>query len=77
MATITVRNLEDETVERLKRQAEANRRSLEAEVRTILAQAVKPTLEECRKQLEQWQKEQFGDRVLSDSSPLLREDREA
>ena len=33
MATITIRNLSDETHARLKREAKANHRSLEAEVR--------------------------------------------
>ena len=75
MATITVRNLEYETVARLKRQAETNGRSLEAEVRILLTHAAKPTLDESRLRLEQSLKERYGDRVLSDSSPLLREDR--
>ena len=37
MPTLTVRNVEDATIDRLKRRAEAHRRSLEAEVREILA----------------------------------------
>jgi len=36
MATLTIRNLDDAVVERLKAQAKANNRSLEAEARTIL-----------------------------------------
>jgi plasmid stability protein len=76
MATITVRNLEDGTLDRLRRQAQANGRSLEAEVRNILNKAAKPTLEESRAFLERRLKERFGDRVLSDLSPLIREDRD-
>lgn len=38
MAQLLVRNLPEEVKERLKRRAEANGRSLEAEVRDILAQ---------------------------------------
>ena len=36
MATITVRNLDDAVYERLKREAKANHRSLEAEARSRL-----------------------------------------
>ena len=76
MATITVRNLDDTILAQLKRRAEANGRSLEAEVRQILAQASKPTLAESRERLARFRRQHFGDRVLSDSSPLLREDRD-
>ena len=37
MANVTIRNLDDEVVEELKRQAKAHRRSLEAELREILS----------------------------------------
>jgi len=36
MATLTIRNLDDGVVERLKQRAERNGRSLEAEIRQIL-----------------------------------------
>ncbi|MDE0149912.1 MAG: hypothetical protein F4092_08040 [Rhodospirillaceae bacterium] len=39
MATLTIRNLDDKTVERLKHQARQNGRSLQAEVRHILNNA--------------------------------------
>ena len=39
MATLTIRNLDDHIVERLKAQAREHNRSLEAEVRTLLAEA--------------------------------------
>ncbi len=39
MANITIRNLDDQVVERLKVQAKAHRRSLEAELRMILERA--------------------------------------
>lgn len=41
MATITVRNLDDEVQRRLKERAAANNRSMEAEVREVLAAAVR------------------------------------
>ena len=40
MATITVRNLDDDVQQRIKRQAAANNRSMEAEARAILSAAV-------------------------------------
>jgi len=43
MANLTIRNVEDETVQALKRRAKANRRSVEEELRQILADAVRPT----------------------------------
>lgn len=39
MATLTIRNLDDTVVEKLKERARDNERSLEAEVRALLAQA--------------------------------------
>lgn len=42
MATVTVRNLDDAVVAALKSRAKANNRSLEAEIREILAAAAKP-----------------------------------
>jgi plasmid stability protein len=40
MATVTVRNLDDDVQRRLKRRAAANNRSMEAEARAILSAAV-------------------------------------
>ena len=39
MANLTIRNLDDAVVDRLKERAKDNDRSLEAEIRTLLAQA--------------------------------------
>lgn len=41
MATITVRDLDDEVQRRLKERAAANNRSMEAEARAILSEAVR------------------------------------
>ena len=49
MATVTIRNLDDDVVERLKGRAKVNNRSLEAEIREILAlESQKPSLSEFR-----------------------------
>ena len=42
MANVTIRNLEDEVVERLKARAKTHNRSLEAELREILTTAARP-----------------------------------
>ena len=42
MRQLTVRNIDDNIYQRLKDRAQVNRRSLEAEVRAILDQAVVP-----------------------------------
>lgn len=44
MATLTIRNLDDDLMENLKKQAKRNGRSVEAEVRRILQQNVHPKL---------------------------------
>ncbi len=46
MRQLTVRGIDDETYERLRDRAKLHRRSLEAEIREILGQIVKPDREE-------------------------------
>lgn len=41
MPSITIRNLSEETIARLKAQAQANNRSLEGELRTLLDEAAR------------------------------------
>lgn len=41
MATVTIRDLDDRIVKKLKAQAKANNRSLESELRALLANEVK------------------------------------
>lgn len=77
MGTVTIRNLDDSVIERLKERARDNDRSLEAEVRALLTEmSERPSH---RKFIE------FADRVAAmtpedveqtDSALLLREDRE-
>ncbi len=77
MATVTIRNLDEDVVGRLKEKAKQNHRSLEAELRVILAdEARRLTGKEARA---------LADRVAAmtpegvqqtDSVELLREDRD-
>jgi antitoxin FitA len=74
MARILIRDLDDETVKRLKDRARRHGRSLEGEARLILTQAAGITFDEARKLARQWHKKLAG-RELSDSTELIREDR--
>ncbi len=78
MAEILVRDLDKETVERLKKRARDDGRSLQSEVKLILSQAAEaPTvdMERARKMLEEFRK-RFKGRKFSDSVELIREDRD-
>ncbi len=77
MANLTIRNLDDHVVERLKKRAKDNGRSLEAELRELLKQAAN------RKSPEELLA--IADRIAAmtpegvkqtDSAELLREDRD-
>ena len=80
MADLTIRNLDDKVIERLKRRAKANKRSLEAEVRDLLEQSVKPMKPMSRKE---FIKEARRIRAMTpdvprtDSTLLIREDRDS
>ena len=76
MATVTIRDLDEKVVTKLKARAKANHRSLEAELRELLSGIVK----------EQERRQRFlakADRIAAmtpsarqtDSAELLREDR--
>ena len=78
MAQILVRNLDTKTVERLKERAKRNRRSLQAEVRVILEDVARRgamSLESRWELADRLRKELEG-RVHSDSTLLIREDRD-
>ena len=77
MATVTIRNLDESTVEALKAQAQANNRSLEAELRDVLTDVAARS----RRQLGFYEEaERIAAMTLdvpqTDSVDLLREDRE-
>ena len=75
MSQLLVRDLAPETIERLKEQAKQQGRSLQAEVKRILDQAVKFSAGEARGTAARWS-EHLAGRVLSDSADLVREDRD-
>jgi antitoxin FitA len=76
MAQVLVRDLDSATVQRLKERARQHGRSLQAEVKAILEQAISTyTMEEALAVAQRWQRRTAG-RKQSDSADLLRQDRE-
>lgn len=79
MATISVRRLDDSVVERLKRRASSNNRSLEDEVRHILESAVADDMEAKRAAflaLAARLRRETGGRTQTPAEVLIREDRD-
>ena len=75
MANLTIRNIETETVEALKRRAKTHRRSLEGELRQILADAVHPMAPVDLRLLAERIAAMTPDVPQTDSTELLHEDR--
>ncbi len=78
MAQILVRDIDDDVVEHLKRQAKANGRSMQAEVRLILREAAttpKIDHETALRSLERL-RERLAGRRFPDSVELIREGRD-
>ncbi len=76
MAQVLVREVEPEVIERLKERARKNGRSLEAELRLIFREAVQEkTPTSAAEELERV-RALFSGRSLSDSTELLRNDRQ-
>ena len=75
MATLTVRNLENEVVEALKARARRNNRSLEAEVRELLRDAACSRSAATLRDLADRIAALTPDVPQTDSTDLVREDR--
>jgi len=76
MASVLVRDLDPAVVERLKVRAEENGRSLQKELKTILeTAAAQATWAEARAAAERV-RQMLGGRQFSDSTELVREDRD-
>lgn len=80
MGTINVRRLNDEVVERLKRRAADNNRSLESEARHILEQAVEEGMAEKTRAFRELSREARRQTSVHPRTPahiLIREDRDS
>lgn len=76
MATLTIRKLDDQVYERLRKQAKANNRSLEAEARDILDRKTR-RLDDIVADLRDFHKEMVAKHgYLPDSTPLIRQMRD-
>jgi antitoxin FitA len=77
MGSILVRDLDQNTIDRLKERARLNGRSLQQEVKGLVERAAETlTMLEARRVSEQW-RHQLGGRRFSDSAQLIREDRDS
>ncbi len=76
MAQVLVRELSDQIVKRLKNRAKEHGRSLQAEVKIILEEAV-PDYEQARKRIHALRnKLKRSGKMFCDSADLIREDRD-
>lgn len=77
MATVTIRDLDDRIVKKLKARAKANKRSLQAELRELLANVVKES-DRMRRFLAKANRiaAMTPDVPQTDSALLIREDRD-
>lgn len=74
---VLVRNIDEETLEKLKKKAAANNRSLQEELKELLEMHAGPDIEEVRKMArESIRKYKAEGRKFSDSTKDIREDRD-
>jgi len=75
MPNVLIRDLDDEVLEQLKAAANANGRSLQAEIHDVLRRANVRNLAETRRLSTKWLK-RLSRSEHSDSAELIREDRD-
>lgn len=75
MPDLLLRDLDPELMQRLKEQAKRSGRSVQAEIKTILANNIGLPWDQAVREMEEFRK-RFAGRTFSDSSELIREDRE-
>jgi plasmid stability protein len=75
MATVLVRNLDDDVLKQLKAAAKAHGRSLQAEIHEVLRNASVRRRAETRRLSARWLK-RLHETPHSDSASLIREDRD-
>jgi plasmid stability protein len=76
MPDVVIRDVDPEVLKRLEEQAEANHRSLQAEMHEILDQASELSRARMRLLSAKWLR-RLRDTVQSDSTELIREDRDS
>lgn len=74
---VLVRNISEETLEKLKKKAATNNRSLQEELKSLLEMHAGPDIEETRKMVRETLKQYRAEgRMFLDSTKDIREDRE-
>lgn len=74
---VLVRNIDEKTLNKLKKKAAANNRSLQEELKSLLEMHAGPDIEEVRAMVrETLEKYRAEGRMFSDSTKDIREDRE-
>jgi plasmid stability protein len=76
MANLTIRNLDDEVVEKLKARAKENERSLEAEIRVLLTATTERPSRKAFRELAERIAALTPDMPQTDSVELIHEDRD-
>ena len=76
MAQVSIREVDDEALDRLRKRAEENYRSLEGELREIFLNAFRQVDVATSRLLMREMRERLGGREHSDSTLLIREDRD-
>lgn len=74
MSDILIRDLDPETIRRLKAQAKRNGRSLQSEARLLVERAVGTGGDHLEEMLDRWRR-RFAGRKFSSSARIIREDR--
>lgn len=74
MPQLLVRNLDEDTIKRLKALAKQHGRSLQGQVKVVLEEAATLPVSEVSTLLEKWQRRLAG-RRLGDSAKIIRKDR--
>jgi len=75
MPQLLVRNLDEDTIERLKASAKRHGRSLQGHVKAVLEEATVFSPEEVSAVARKW-RAKFAGKRFSDSAKLIREDRQ-
>jgi plasmid stability protein len=75
MPDFLIRDLDTVTMDALKKRAEKNGRSLQAEIKDALKRSVKMTKEESLASMRYWQEQSRG-KDYGDSTAMIREDRD-
>ena len=76
MAQVSIGEVDDEALDRLRKRAEENHRSLEGVLREIILNASRQAEVETARLLMREMRERLGGREHSDSTLLIREDRD-